>query len=324
MADESDLICAFIFDGKGGGKAMDWPDIRAWRPEDGPLWVHLDFKGANARRWLAEESGIDEVTQSALLESVVRPRVMHENGRLFVSLRAINLNPGADATDMVSLRMLASAQRIVTLRHRRLMAVSDLRDAVARGTGPKNAGEFLAAIAVGIADRIAPVVDEIDDRIDGLEEEVLTAHSTHLRSLIGDVRRDAIALRRYLAPQRDVMGRLAMEQADWLSMPQRALIREVADRTTRFVEDLDSGRERAQVVQDELNNRVADQMNRTMYLLTVVAAILLPPSLLTGLLGINVGGMPGVDSGWAFAIVALAIPVVAVTEFVVLRKLKWI
>ena len=324
MSEQSDLICAFVFDGKGGGRPLDWDGIRAWTPEEGPLWVHLDFKGPEARRWLAEESGINPVTQSALLEAVVRPRVLHEEDRLFVVLRAINLNPGADATDMVSLRILASDKRIVTLRHRRLMAVNDLRDAIARGNGPKDAGEFLAAIAVGIADRIAPIVDEIDDRIDGLEEEVLTAHSTHLRGLIGNVRRDAIALRRYLAPQRDVLGRLAMEQSAWLSMPNRALIREVADRTTRFVEDLDSGRERAQVVQDELNNRVADQMNRTMYLLTVVSAILLPPSLLTGLLGINVGGMPGVDSGLAFTIVAVAIPLVAITEFIVLRKLKWL
>ncbi|MBT5413906.1 MAG: hypothetical protein HOH66_07100 [Rhodospirillaceae bacterium] len=73
----------------------------------------------------------------------------------------------------------------------------------------------------------------------------------------------------------------------------------------RHVEDLDAVRERATVVQDELNNRIPDQMNKTMCVLTVVAAILLPLSLLTGLLEINVGGMPGVDSPLAFSLVAL-------------------
>ncbi len=65
-------------------------------------------------------------------------------------------------------------------------------------------------------------------------------------------------------------------------------------------------------------------MNRTMYALTVVAAILLPPSLVAGLFGINVGGMPGVDNGNAFWIVVAAIAVLAVVEYICLRKLRWI
>ena len=73
---------------------------------------------------------------------------------------------------------------------------------------------------------------------------------------------------------------------------------------TRFIEDLDSARDRAAVTQEELQTRLSDQMNKTMYLLTVVATLLLPASLLTGLLGINVGGVPGVESNWAFAVVA--------------------
>jgi len=115
-----------------------------------------------------------------------------------------------------------------------------------------------------------------------------------------------------------------MEPVDWLQDVDRAYLREIADRTLRFVEDLDSIRERAAIAQDELNNRVNDQMNRTMYLLTVVATLLLPASLLTGLLGINVGGIPGVESNWAFVVVALLIPALAIVQFIVLRWLKWI
>jgi len=65
-------------------------------------------------------------------------------------------------------------------------------------------------------------------------------------------------------------------------------------------------------------------MNRTMYALTVVAAILLPPSLVAGLFGINVGGMPGIDNNAAFWIVVAAVVVLAVVEYICLRKLRWI
>jgi len=69
-------------------------------------------------------------------------------------------------------------------------------------------------------------------------------------------------------------------------------------------------------VEDELNNQLSERMNRTMYVLTIFAALLLPPSLLTGLFGINVGGMPGVESRWAFTIVVIALPALAVIQFI--------
>ena len=120
------------------------------------------------------------------------------------------------------------------------------------------------------------------------------------------------------------MTRLALEQASCLLGEHRALLREIGDRTTRLVEDLDAARERAGVVQDELNSLISEEMNRTMYLLTVVAAVLLPPSLITGLLGINVGGIPGTDHPLAFVMVIAVIVVLALVEVLILRRLRWI
>jgi zinc transporter len=212
----------------------------------------------------------------------------------------------------------------VTLRHRRLMAISDLRESIDGGQGPRAPGHFLATLSDRLIARMVPVIDELVDRVDRLEDAVVTAQSGELRAELASVRREAIALRRYLAPQREVITRLALGQMPWLLPEDRARLREVGDRTTRFVEDLDAARERAAVVQDELNTRMADQMNRTMYVLTVVAAVLLPPSLITGLLGINVGGMPGADNPWSFWLVILLLVALALAEVVVLRRLKWI
>lgn len=324
MNDESSLICAYILDGRGGGRPVGWSEIREWKPDDGVLWVHLDRKGARTAQWLADGADIDPIVCRALLEEGVRPRILPTAAGLLLVLRGVNLNPGADPTDMVGLRMLVSKQRVITLRHHRLMAINDIREATEKGEGPTNAGDLVVASAGRLVERMGTVIEEIDERIDGLESSVLKSHSSELRSELVEIRQQAIALRRYLAPQRDVVSRLPSERVEWLDDMQRALLREVAERTMRHVEELDAGRERAQVVQDELNNRLADQMNRTMYLLTVVAAILLPPSLVTGLFGINVGGMPGVDNAWGFAVIAATIVVIAVVEVILLRRLRWI
>ena len=324
MSDDDGLICAFVLDGEGGGREVGWPEIEAWQPGQGLLWLHLDRVGGRTRRWLDEDSGIDPVVRRALLQEEVRPRALTLGDDLLLVLRGVNLNPGADPEDMVGVRIWFETNRIVTLRHRRLMAVNDLRESLAKGTGPDGPGAFLCQLADRLIDRMGPVIGGLDDRVDRLEEEVLSAHSSKLRAQLGEMRREAIALRRYLAPQREVIARLPLEQVGWLNDFHRGYLREVADRTLRYVEDLDAARERAAVIQDELNSRLSDQMNKTMYLLTVVAAILLPPSLLTGLLGVNVGGMPGVEHPWAFTAVVVLLVVLAVVEVILLRRLKWI
>jgi len=324
MSEQDGLICAFVLDGKGGGREIGWPEIESWSPEQGILWVHLDHTGAAAQDWLEQRSGIDPVICQTLLQEDVRPRTLTMGEALLVILRGVNLNPGADPEDMVGVRVWLERDRIVTLRHRRLMAVNDLREALAAKAGPKDSGEFLYRLAEGLIERMGPVVGELDDRVDELEDEVLTAQSAELRTKLGEIRREAIALRRYLAPQRDVMSRLPTEQISWLDPLHKAHLREIADRTLRHLEDLDAARERAAVTQDELNNRLADQMNRTMYLLTIVAAVLLPPSLITGLFGINVGGMPGVENAWAYSIVVGVLVVLGALEVILLRRLKWI
>jgi len=107
---------------------------------------------------------------------------------------------------------------------------------------------------------------------------------------------------------------------DW----QRARLREVSDKVTRYVEELDSARERATVVQDELAGRLSDDLNRKMYVLTVIAGIFLPLGFVTGLLGINVGGIPGTEAPWGFALVCALLLLLGLSEYWLFRWLKWL
>ena len=131
-------------------------------------------------------------------------------------------------------------------------------------------GEFLEDLCDRLTLRMGAVISDIDDSVDALEDEVLTEQSYELRQKIANIRRAAIGLRRYLAPQRDVMARLYNEKVDWLGEMGRMRLREIGDRTTRYVEDLDAVRDRATVTQEELNGRLSEQMNKTMYVLSIV------------------------------------------------------
>lgn len=318
------LVFAQVLSPGAPSPQIDWEGIRKWQPEQGILWVHLDYADETAKNWLIAESGIDPVSCEALLADETRPRVVPTADALLVILRGVNCNPGADPEDMVSVRMCLAEHRIITMRHRRVMAIDDIHKMIESGIGPVSAGEFLVAAANRVSDRIGNVISGIDDSVDELEGLVVEEESEELRPKLAELRRQTISLRRYIAPQREALAHLQNERVSWLSDLVRIRLREVAERTARFVDDLDSARDRAAITQEELNNHLSEQMNKTMYILSIVAAIFLPLGLLTGLLGINVGGIPGTESKFAFSLVCLILVVFGLTGLWIFKRKRWL
>ncbi|MGB0498629.1 MAG: CorA family divalent cation transporter, partial [Rubricella sp.] len=137
-------------------------------------------------------------------------------------------------------------------------------------------------------------------------------------------RRRVIMLRRYLAPQRDALSAMAGAEVGWFSRQDRDSLRLSIDRLARFVEDLEALRDRAQVVDDELGAALSERLNRNLYVLSVISAIFLPLGFITGLLGINVGGIPGAESGIAFWLVAGGLAFLGLGGVALFRLLRWL
>ena len=325
MKDEtSGLVYAHYIGGDNPQTQLNWNDVHAWQPEKGVLWVHLDASSEIPLNWLKRDSGLSQLIQEALLELGTRPRSMTTASGLLLIFRGVNCNPGADPEDMVAIRMFINEQRIVTMRRHRVKAVQDVHDMLVSGNGPSTVGSFFVAVVDRITDRIGEIVSDIEDRVAELEDTIVNAETVELRPKLAELRRESISLRRYIAPQRDMLIRLTHEGIAWLEQSDRTLLRETAERTARYVEDIDAARERALIAQEELNSRLSEQMNRAMYTLSIVAAIFLPLGLLTGLLGINVGGIPGTENPWAFLIVTLFLVALAIFLILWFRKIKWL
>jgi len=320
--DPGGLVAGYRLDGRGGGEPIGWTGVRAWRDGQPPIWVHLDRTRHGAIRWLREESGLDPIVAGALAQEDTRPRVTTFDHGLVVILRGVNLNPGADPEDMIALRCWVEPTRIITLRSMKIMAIQDLRDRLESGAGPTSVADLLADLCAGLLDRLGPVVVSLSEEEDHLEERLATDPPGPARTRISQIRREAIALRRFAAPQREALFSLHMRPPPWFSEDDGLSIRESADRIQRYAEDLEALRDRCAAAHEELSARINEQMNRAMYLLTTVAALFLPLGLLTGLLGINVAGIPGTEAEAAFWIVCGVLAVLVGVELWILRRFR--
>tara|TARA_R110000868_G_scaffold189695_4_gene433193 strand:- start:14931 stop:15902 length:972 start_codon:yes stop_codon:yes gene_type:complete len=318
------ILLAYNFDGKGGGKALEGDAISQQIKDDTLAWVHLDAQHPETKGWLENEiSYLDPFIIEALLADETRPRMVQIGDGVLLILRGVNLNKDSSPEDMVSIRMWVDAHRIISVRRRKLKAVWDIEEKIKLGTGPKTAGDFISMLSSRLFERMEPVLSELDDDTDSVEERILDSAETNLREAIIKIRKKAIKFRRYMSPQKDAIGQVRMAELTWISENNTRHLQESYNHVTRYVEDLDAIRERSQIMKDELANILSDRLNKNMYILSVIAAIFLPLGFLTGLLGINVGGIPGVENPYAFTIFSVILIIVVVLQVVIFKKLKW-
>jgi zinc transporter len=288
------------------------------------VWINLDYSAPDAKAWLEGDARIDPVVRDALLDADPRPRAVAHGEDLMMIVRGINMNVGSDPEDMISVRAWIEPRRIITMRHRVSRSLKQLASEVERGKGPTNAGGLTVELVERIVEHVVDRVDRLGDEIAACEDQVLTETRGDLRAKLADLRRRAIALRRFLAPQREAMSKLAVIALPWLDDNHHQRVVEIADRMTRTIEELDAARDRAAVTQEELSSRMSETTNQRLYVLSIITAVFLPLGFICSLLGVNVGGVPLQDKGWAFwALIGFFIVGVAI-QIWIFRRRGWI
>lgn len=322
---QSGLVDALLLDGKGGATRLDWAGVAAWTQADGVLWLHLDYTVPDASDWLAKRSGIDAVVVEALADSDPRPRCLPQGDELMLIVRGINHNDASDPEDMISVRVWIESHRVVTMRHRVSRSLDSLVADTARGRGPRDVGDVVMQLVDRIVDHVVTRVDRLHDSIASAEDQILSEkRGGDLRASLADHRRRAIALRRFLGPQRDALAKLHVQPMSWLSERHHAEVTESTDRMMRAIEELDAARDRAAITQEEMSSRMSELTNTRLYLLSIITAIFLPLGFVCSLLGVNVGGIPFRDDSWAFWVLCAVFATGVAIQLWIFRKRGWI
>lgn len=324
-AEQHGLAEALLLDGVGSARRISREEIDSLQLASGEtLWLHWDRTHPQAQSWLREQSGLSEFVCDLLLEEGTRPRIVQpEKQQLLLFLRGVNLNPDAEPEDMVALRIFADANRVISLRMRRLRARAELSGELAAGEGPTSAQDLVLRLADLITDKVEPLVAELAELVD-LEDEQIEQNDHYVpdHSKMVTAKRRSASLRRFLAPQRDIFFEMAKDKLVWFVQDQAKDWNELGNSLTRHLEELELIRERVGLVLESEHQRMAHRMNRVMYLFAIITGFFLPLTFLTGLLGINVGGIPGSNFPYAFHIVCLLMAGFGLIQWWLFRRLR--
>ncbi|MBN8198525.1 CorA family divalent cation transporter [Thalassospira povalilytica] len=327
---KSALINAFQINQDGSAKPIEWSTLQDGLPapsETSYVWVHLDWMGEGVRNWLINIAGIDPTIADTLATRGTRPGVFFYDPGYSLNLRGVNLNAENDPADMISVRFWVTSNMVITLRNQSLKAFDDIRSAIAQNCAPRSIDDFVLTVAERLIHRLENVVRGIEEDVETIEEDqetVAEGKTLALRRRGSDIRNSVSRLRRHLAPQRDALSNYVEQKPAWSDKRFKRRGRALTDKTIRLIEEFDSLRERIQIVNENLMAIETEQMNRTMYWLTVIAGLFLPISFVTGLLGINVGGIPAADNPYGFVTVAVILTAITAFEIWLFKKMRLI
>lgn len=262
-------------------------------------WLHIHGRSEDARALVGRFAEVPAAAADTLTQQETRPRASVMGNAALINLRGPGEMLAQDSDPLVSIRIWAQHGLVISVGYRELDALADVKEKARRGE-IADPGDLIAAIASTITDELDPDVANMGDCIDDIESMLDPENAAEARSRITQTRSRAIAYRRFLAPQRQALERLSLANVGWLGEDDKLHIQEAADRCARMVEELEAIRERAALTHEALTDLRAEQMNQRALMLSIVALVFLPLTFITGLLGMNVKGIPYSDAPWAF------------------------
>lgn len=315
-----DAVFAWIFDGKGGVRTLENGDII---DKDNPCWLHLNYAHSESAEWLATTPLLPNPVRDALSGESTRPRVTRMGDGTLITLRCINGSTDERPDQLVAMRLYIDEQLIISTRQRKVLALDDVVQDLNSGTGPSDIGGWLVDVCDALTDHASEFIEELHDKIIDLEDNLLDQQIPP-RGFLALLRKQLIVMRRYMSPQRDVYARLASERFPWMNDDHRRRMQDIADRLGRGLDEIDACISRTAIMADEIAQVMQESLARRSYTMSLMAMVFLPSTFLTGLFGVNLGGIPGGDWRLGFSIfcIMLVVLIGGVTWW--LHRSKWL
>jgi zinc transporter len=315
-----DAVFAWQLDGKGGVDSIESNDTI---DAEHPAWLHLNYTHSESANWLAKTSVLPNYARDALAGESLRPRVSRIGEGTLITLRCINGSTDERPDQLVAMRLYIDERLIVSTRQRQVLALDDVVNDLKEGAGPNDSGSWLVDVCDALTDHASEFIEQLHDKIIDLEDNLLDQQIPP-RGYLALLRKQLIVMRRYMAPQRDVYARLSSERLPWMTDDHRRRMQDISDRLGRGLDEIDACIARTAVMTDEIAQVMQEAMGRRTYTMSLMAMVFLPSTFLTGLFGVNLGGIPG--GGWHFGFSMFCIMLVVLIGGVAwwLHRSKWL
>ncbi len=313
-ADRSGLLCGYLFEPGQPGQPVGADEARALlagpAAEQPPfVWLHFNLANVASQRWLTHHVDLPDAFHEALAQA--QSTRVELAGTAIVAVMNDVAVFGVDASNVSTVVLCVYDRLLVSARYTPLRSIDRLRESVKTGETFRSAVELLGHLLRDQASVLAGLVREATRRVDQIEDKFIANQVGESRVRLGALRRMLVRLQRLLAPEPAALFRLLNRPPAWIGAEDVEDLRESAEEFAAAVADCAALIERVRLLQEEVAAVVNEQTNRTLFVLTVVTVAALPMTIIPGLFGMNVGGVPLQGHAGGFWILAILVTVLS-------------
>jgi zinc transporter len=318
VADSHGVICAF---GLSPLATLDPDDLGDIAARQG-LWLHFNLVDHRAEQWLNEQTWLPEAARETLLEDEPHVHVQLLPEGFVAVLRDLRHGSEGDEAGFGTLVVYVDERRIVSGRRLPLRSLDRLRREVGRGQDVWSSVTLFEQLVECLTDTVEALVAKLERVVEQAEDAILAGHFYDRGTELRQVRWLLSRLRREGRANRTALARLPQRLPESWSALHRQSVAQTVERFASLAQDLEFVEDRARLMQEEIAGRLGEATNRNLYLLSIMTTTLLPITLITGVFGMNVGGLPWLRSGNGFwyVVVLMALSVLLTLAFISRRS----
>lgn len=303
VADSHGLICAF---GLAPLEALERDALDEIDPHR-PLWLHFNLADGRARDWLSDHGNLPAAAREALLEDNSHVHVQFMAQGFVAVLRDLDHSREATEARFGTFAVFVDAHRLISVRRHPLETFDRLRRELATGLELPSPVALFEHLVECLADTFESTVSGLSGTVGEAEDSILAGHSRDLGSELRRVRGALARLRREARANRVALNRIPNHLPVACGNDRQHSLAAAVDRFAGVAQDLELVEDRTRLMQEEIAGRLSEATNKNLYLLSIVTTALLPITLITGIFGMNVGGMPWANDPHGFSHVMVII-----------------
>jgi len=291
-------------------------------------WININgIHQTDIIQKIGDKYGLHPLVLEDIVNTGQRPKMEDYGDYIFIVLKMLYLDNKGDLIVAEQVSLILGKNYVISFQEREGDVFAPIRDRLRNGKGRirQMGADYLAyALVDAIVDGYFVVLEKTGERIEFVEDKLITNPMPKTLQLIHNVKSDMIFLRRSVWPLREVIGGMQRSESALIQKTTEVYLRDVYDHTIQVVDSIESYREMASGLLDIYLSSVSNRMNEVMKVLTIIATIFIPLTFIAGVYGMNFKFMPELGWPWGYPLVLGAMLLIGLVMVAYFRRKKWI
>lgn len=291
-------------------------------------WINVDgIHDVEIIRKIGEHFELHPLTLEDIVDTEARSKLEDFDDYIFIALKMLSHSEKEDEIQAEQLSLVLGSNFVISFQERKGDVFDPIRQRIGTGKGRirKMGADYLAyALIDTIVDNYFIIPEKIGEKLESIEEELVTNPTSQTFQAIHSLKRQLIFLRKSVWPLREVVRGLEGVESALIHESTNIYLRDVYDHTIQVIDTIETSRDMLSGMLDIYLSSISNRMNQVMKVLTIIATIFIPLTFIAGIYGMNFKFMPELERFWAYPLVLIAMTAIAIAMLIYFRRKKWL